>query len=148
MQRLLRNLGVLVWLAVLGFLVGRAHLTGDERWGFSMFGDIRSYRLSWQWEAEDGDRYDFPVRGYLKGEARLLALSRRSGGEWAIGPGALQSEVERFAEWLYVHQAPRLPGRVVCEIETSEWRVGPWKFHEVVWPPRDQPLSSDRPDRR
>lgn len=144
----MRHLGVLLWLGVLGFLVGRAHVTADERWGFSMFGDIRLYRLSWQWEGEDGRRYDFPVRGYLAGEARLLAFSRRSGGEWAIGPGALRSELERFAKWLYENQAPRLPGRVVCEIETSEWRIGPWQFDEVAWPPRGEPLSSERPARR
>lgn len=140
---MLRNLGVLSWLAVLGLLVGRAHLAADERWGFSMFGDIRSYRLTWQWEAESGRRFEFPVRGYLTGEARLLAFSRRSGGEWAIGPGALRSEVERFAEWLYIHHAPRTPGRVRCDIETSKWRVAPWELETVVWPPREVAVAAD-----
>ena len=111
-----------------------------------MFGDIRLFRLNWEWESADGRRYDFPVRTYLSGEARLLAVSREAGGEWAIGQGALRAEVKRFARWLYENQAPVAPGRIRCEIETSEWRVLPWTTEVVTWPVDAAPVANRVPE--
>jgi hypothetical protein len=139
-QAVFKHLGVVAWLGILSALVLRSHAGEDERWGFSMFGDIQLTRVTWEWERVNGRRTPLNIRKYLRGDARLLAPVDGRETEWNVGPGALRSELLRLSQWFMNEEHPRGKGRVVVTLEMSAWRVEPWIAEEIVWPPRDVEL--------